>query len=281
MCVSAASELYQRYSDAREGLGGEPRVASFDNPLIAKARSLVASEFEVTAGQHLNDLANFVNEFVYNYRKLLTWRDLLPALCERDRLLALIEFVHPSVYFGLSAPAAIEGRFHHSTALLSHLANEGVVDGWTYQADLGRSCYRTAREHALHWAGWTALRDRLGVLNNRQFKDTVDDFRNEFHHGAPRSVEMGGKSGVARVSNGVHLFYVEDPLPLSTVIEALAVQVTAAVDSYDAFASLVQEQCWRGMANKRIEQTPQATIRPEASERRSCATRSTDHQRRR
>jgi hypothetical protein len=242
MRQATAPELYQRYSDAREALGGQLRVASFDSPLRATAQGPLASEFEVTASQHLNDLANFTNEFVYNYRKVLTWQALLPVLDQSERLLALVEFIHPSVYFCLSAPAALKGRFHHSTALVSHIANEGFVDGWTYQADLGKSSYRTAREQARHWTGWTALRDRLGVLDSRRFKDAVDDFRNEFHHGAPRSVEMGSKSGVARVANGVHIFYVESALPLSTVVEALADQATAAVDAHFAFASLVEEQ---------------------------------------
>lgn len=251
----SAIRLYSECRRARHEVEPKPRLATYVKFLDEPADNFWPNHFVSAARQDLRDSANFVNEFAVNFVTLRAWQTMLPRLPDQERFEAVLEFVHPVAYFCLGVPYALKGRLHRSIAAVSHLANEYVQGDWEYIADLGKSRYETARLHASGWKGWPLLRSRLGRLDNRPFRQAVDGFRNEFHHGSPRLVEFGVKPFTLRTSpGGGFALGVEPALPLETVVSALEPQCAAAAWAYDAYVDLVREQYDAMMANKHFQQ---------------------------
>lgn len=247
-----AVELYLQWRDVQDELEPKPAVAKYTSFLDDAAIWLSVNDFAINAKQQLQDMANFVNEFAFNYQKLRAWERILPALSDQERLDVLIEFVDPIVYLCVGAPAALKGRFHYSIEATSHLANEHRVTGWTYSPPPTHSSFAAARSQAELWESWPNLRDCLGVLNNREFKKHVDEFRDHFHHGNPRLVEFGEKLMAWRDVHG-RVVGVEPAISLATLVKALAPQQSASVAAYDAYVALVAEQHSSMMANNPVQ----------------------------
>lgn len=201
--------------------------------------------FSMMANEQVVAIANTVNAYLMYLRQLKGWALLLEDLDEEAGRPILIDFVQPLAYFCLDAPYRIKQRLCASTARLSHQANSRKVNGWSDKVSLVNPKFDDAKRHAKHWDEWAPLEQCLANLNSSAFCESVDDFRNEFHHGFPRRVATGHTSFVERTVTDAGVSYAfgsKPPLPLETVVEALESQFAAALASYKAYVRLVETQ---------------------------------------
>jgi len=201
--------------------------------------------FSMMAREHAVTIANTVNAFMMYLRQIKGWARVLDQLDEDASRPVLIDFVNPLVYFCLDSPYRIKQRICSSTAQLSHQANRGKVEGWTDSISLTSPKFGDARRHAQHWDEWAVLENGLADLDSPGFREALDDFRNEFHHGFPRRVATGHTSFVERrpTPTGVsYAFGSKPPLALHEVIASLESQYSAALVCYEAYIELVSAQ---------------------------------------
>ena len=248
-----AVELYVEWRRLRHAPSERPLPAERVK-LAGGADFLMGDGLSVTAQQTLDDLLNFVNLFILDFRRLRSLVCVLDGLEEHEQYEAILEFGYPLVYSGLNAPAAIKGRLHYAIAQVSNLANRELIPDWPNYGALEHSSPELARYMGQFWSGWPALRQALGVINNRAYLGSTQSFRNHYQHGAPVNVGMGARRKIIRDLNGVEIYTIEPPLPLGSVVNALLPQTAAAINAYSQLACLFGEQC--AMANKRIQPTP-------------------------
>lgn len=249
-------ELYCQSQELGKTLAQGSQFAEFVDLPVAHGWFDSREGFLTVADQDLQDLANFVNEFIMHVNVLAAWHSMLPSIAEDELMPVVVQFIHPAAYFCLAVPQAFKGRLHYSIARVSHLANEFVVPGWKHIPDLGNSDADKAKEHASRWQSWPRLKACLGQLDSRGFRRAVKGFRNEFHHGSPVEILVGDKSFVHR-RDGVTVFGVMRPLGLGNVVTALQLQQRAAAAAFQAYLALVREQVPAVMTSKLIPRTRQ------------------------
>jgi len=236
--------LYAESLAARRALEPAPVFARYPD-FVGGTHGVEAMAYVWIAREHLRETANFVNEFVMYLVQLRAWQVVLTTLEEPERHQVLIEFLIPLAAFCLSAPYALKARICRSVSELSNQANRFVRPGWRDTVDLTKANFKTAQSLACDWTRWPALEAGLAALNTDEFDEAVDGYRNDFHHGFPRRVELGQSSVVTRnVSPGQvsYSFGVGEPLSLDVLVPLLLEQCDAALASYDAYVDLVREQ---------------------------------------
>lgn len=245
----------QTYAEFRRLWSGAPP----STPLVAfpdfvDGRPLSAGEaaiFRSMASEHVRELANFINEFIWYMRQLEIWRDIMSPLEAEDRYELAMEFVLPLAYYCVDVPYALHGRLCTSVASLSHQANSFTVEGWKDDANLRYIDAKRAAKFASGWSAWPDLSAALAKLNDRSFIDAVGDFRRLYHHGFPRSLEMGFTSFVRRevAQDGVRYeIGASPPLSVAELLDALRPQLEVARGVYDAYLVLVRQQWERVLA---------------------------------
>lgn len=240
----AAVELYARFR-GKAALVEQPSATAAYPDFSGGTFDRSGMAFAKMAREHVTTIANSVNSLLVYLRQLKAWALVLQELDDQTRWHAMIEFVNPLAYFCLDAPYRIRQRICASTAYLSHQANRTKVEGWNNQVKLSDPKFKDARRHAQHWNEWAALESALAGLNSPEFCESVDDFRNEHHHGFARRLELGQTSFVERdvTEKGVsYSFGVKGPLTLLGVVEALDSQYEAALSSYAHYLELVSAQ---------------------------------------
>lgn len=88
-------------------------------------------------------------------------------------------------------------------------------------------------------------RATLGVAMAREdFTSATSDFRNQHHHGHPRSIAMGSVSVIRRMSGPKEgwSFGAQGPLSVEVLLPGLAREHGLALMAFHAFLALVEEQ---------------------------------------
>ena len=246
--IDAYAQFRERWSAA------PPSTPLIAFPDFIDGRPLSAGEaatFRSMASEHVRELANFINEFIWCMRQLEVWRDIMSPLTPEDRYELAMEFVLPIAYYCVGVPYALHGRFCTSVANLSHQANSFIVEGWRDNANLRYVDANKAASLASGWSAWPDLSVALAKLNDRAFVEAVGDFRRLYHHGFPRSLELGLTSFVRREETKGTVRYVigaTAPLSVAELVEALGPQLEAARVAYAAYLTLVRQQWERVLA---------------------------------
>lgn len=197
------------------------------------------------ASDTLRELANAVNEFRRYITQLDAWRPVYDAASDDEQYSLLLDHIRPIAHHCLNAPYSIRGRIINATCFVSLFAGRFVK--WPQKRPDWRGKHadmKTAKRLASAWSSWPTLASALGAMNGEDFCLATGNFRDDHHHGHPRSVGMGHVWGVHRVSGEREgwSFASYPPLAIADLIPLLCTEHHRVRAAFDAYYALLQEQ---------------------------------------
>ena len=246
-----AVELYEAFRE-RLPQALELELAPYPRPFVGSFdfRCIL---FHQEAQDCLREIANAINDFNRYLTHLDAWRPLYAELPEADRYSVLLEHVRPLATLCLNAPYSIRGRLIYAACAVGQHARAfaswpGVRPDWRS----GHADMKVAKRLNDPWNAWPALAGALGAMDQEEFEAETSGFRNEHHHGHPRSIEVGFVSAIRRLPGDRESWSMgeQGPLTVAKLVPWLAREHALAMAAFRAFLGLVEEQ---GAAGRREE----------------------------
>ena len=191
-------------------------------------------------------LANGVNLFGYNCKKIKAWASVLDN-CDQDlKDRILLEFVEPICSLALNLPYAIKQRYIFAVSHLCHQANRAIFQVW--RDDLvadGSINFQTAKHMARKWNSAAEFFKEISGLFDKNHEAKTNEFRHSFNHRMPSQQIIGYSAFVRRVikEKGVQYDFGQyPPLNLFMVSHELNSQFINQLKVMEAFKALVFEQ---------------------------------------
>jgi len=234
--------LYTRFQRERRSLGKVYPQATYDDFIDGGRYLGTALPVLLIAQDHLLEVTNTVNRFLYNLCSLSAWNKVFISLTEDERTQALLEFVLPLTSLLLSAPYSIKQMFSASIYQISFYTNRlcnGGKDPLNPKVN-----FKDAEKSAKAFSSWPALSVALSQLNSASFINASDDYRRRHNHGFPRSVELGHRF-VVNPTNADQTEYEireEGPLQIDMLIPLIEEQYRAAITAHTTYVDLIKEQ---------------------------------------
>ena len=241
-------DLYRRFIEARPEFDAVGKIMPYGWTNLPNPLEAIWMAYSVMLDDFARELANAMNGFTLNVRRLCTWESLMVSLHEEEQAEAQHEFIEPIATLCLLTPYMIKSRLLFATAHLCHLVNlvreadrpEGLLPGddaiWMDSAD------RQGRP----WRRYTRLKTRIEAIGGKKLKNATADFRNAFEHRFPPRIGTGITNFVTRDFNpatgrGVYLFGGTDALALKDVAALLVAELDKCYAAFAAFQALVAD----------------------------------------
>ena len=237
--------LYTKFQEERRSLGERyPGLRHDDSFLESRRYDHPASMmFMLMAQEHILTATNTINRFSYDLHSLTAWSKVFQSASEEERMQALYEFLAPIAAQSLSMPYSIKQILVKSICQLSHQTNRFYVNDWSERLLNEKPKFKDAKRLAERYHSWPTFCAALSLLNNQNFTNASDDYRNEFNHGFPRRIELGYTTIIRRDPKSASYEWRDaPPLSISYLIPLLAAEHKAARDSYQAYIELIKEQ---------------------------------------
>ncbi|MCW0411080.1 hypothetical protein NG831_05655 [Xanthomonas sacchari] len=203
-----------------------------------------AMVFSECLARALRELANHINTFGYMIKKLEAW-DLLIERLDDEQIFSLsLEHIEPLANLAISAPQSLRGQLIFAAVECGALANPfvGKEHGWNGKSNVDM---RVAKKVAGHWSAWPALAAALSALQVEELNEASSNFRNDYQHGAPRSLIIGITTRTTWIDQGEGKLgwgiSNEDPIKLREIIPHLKSAHSKALKALDAFHELSKE----------------------------------------
>lgn len=244
-----AIRLYQLYRDAldQSAVGGRfmpYRWWSLPDPL-----SVPWMVYSGMLDDYATELANIINSLTHDVHRLRAWASVSGKLTDGQKLAVSREFVDTLGTVALGRPYAIKSRFAFAAGHLSHQANMAKdMAGWRDIFPADRVLYLNDIEHVCRgWRRFRGFKRRVEPIGGAAFKEATDDFRNAYNHRFSARFLIGMSAMVTRkvqtsgqVSYGIGG---SPPLNLAQVADLLAAERDHCYRAFEAFQTLVEEQC--------------------------------------
>jgi hypothetical protein len=199
----------------------------------------------MAAEDALRALANAINDFYRYLQQLEAWRPIYARLSQDEQYDLLLEHIRPLMVLCLDAPYSLRGRIIHATCAVCEHASWFVSWPEARPKWNGRHAdMKTAQRLASRWAAWPDLARALGAMAHEEFTAATSDFRNQHHHGHPRSIALGSISLIRPVSGPREgwSFGEQGPLSIEEVVPGLVREQGLALAAFHGFLTLVEEQ---------------------------------------
>ena len=204
------------------------------------------SAFLVTmvAQEQILAATNTINRFGYDLRSIAAWSNVFDSVTENDKMQALFEFVFLIASACLSTPYSIKQMFIRSICQISYQTN-CLRDSNCKRVLKEQLNFPDADRLAARFVSWPTLYSALSMLNNQEFIQASDDYRNRINHGFPRRIEVGHTVTISpevRPGSVAYAWGVAPPLSVSNLIPLLEGQYEAACNCFAAYIALIKEQ---------------------------------------
>jgi hypothetical protein len=250
MCSCAALDdqtllaLYTKFQKARHCLGTLYSQARYDDFLDRGRYQGIALPVPVIAQEHMLEAANTLNRLNYDLHSITASSKVFELITDAEKMQAVFEFLFPIVSHSLSAPYSLKQMFIKSTYQISHHTSRFWDSNRDPRSFKERVNFRDAGKLARRFASWPTLSAALSVLNNDNFTEASDDYRNRFNHGFPRRIEFGHTTTVQTEPPGSFSYVWRNapPFLIGDLIPLLSAQYNVALTAYKAYIELIKEQ---------------------------------------
>jgi hypothetical protein len=199
---------------------------------------------------YAREIANAINAFTSNVRRLSIWAGLLATFDDKERSEALHEFVDPMATLCLLTPYAVRSRLIFAAAHLCHQVNLEREEGWSEdKLPLDDDIWMgSADVQGAPWARrYTRLKARIEAIGGNGLKKATADFRNAFSHRFSPRVSTGITNFARREINpetGKIWYGIGGtaPLDLDELVALLASELDKCYLAFAAFQALVEAQ---------------------------------------
>lgn len=241
--------LYQKHLDALDDVPITGRIMPYNWINLPNPLSGTWMVYAEMLGDFARELANIINSFSHDIRKLQAWAALMPTFSETERAEAAREFTDVLATHLVASPYVIKSRFGFAAAHLCHQANR-TKDGAAWKDNLPEDkdiWPGTAHKYGERWSTYNSFRICLEAIGDEAFQTATDNFRHIHNHRFPSRFAIGLTQSVARhveKSTGKVWYGIggKAPLDLGVVCGLLIEQRDRSYEAYDAFQTLVRVQ---------------------------------------
>jgi len=241
-------DLYRRYSEARPAAKDVGTIMPYDWIWLPDPLEATWMIYSQMLGDYAREIANGINAFTMNVRRLNTWSMLMPTLSAAEQNEATHEFIEPAATLALLSPYMIRSRFIFATAHLCHQVNLIRHSEWPESSlPPDAEIYMAAADvQGRPWSSYGLLKIRIEALAGRSLRTATADFRNAFTHRFSPRVERGITNFAGRHVNEStgEVYYTlggHEPLGLANVAKLLAAELDKCYGAFEAFQGLVAE----------------------------------------
>lgn len=240
-------DLYSRYLDKRPSTLGVGKLMPYEWTGLPDTLSATWMAYSFMLDDFARELANAINAFTNNVRKLHTWGSLFPEFNAKQRQEVMLEFVEPTATLCLLAPYMIRSRFLYATAHLCHQINLVRDDTWSESSlPIDSDIYMDiADRQGGPWKKYGPLKLRLESIAGKALQKATADFRNAFNHRFSARIETGITNSVSRRLHPTtgkvrYEFGGTEPLALVDVLALMTSELEKIYRAYEAFQKLIK-----------------------------------------
>jgi len=220
--------------------------APYNWATIPSPLSVVWMAYAYMLDEFARELANSINMFAANVRRLSAWSSVVPMFDENEKLRVTHEFIETLAAHALLSPYVIKSRFAFAVAHLSHQANRATNQYWTDDFPLDRKInLDTFEQYAEHWKYYREFKKTFDTINNEDFIRNTDNFRHIYNHRFSPRIVIGQTTFVTRsVSpSGIEYgFGWREAFQLPLIVNWLSRERDHCMSTFGEFRKLVCEQ---------------------------------------
>ena len=242
-------ELYRRFTEARPEFDTVGKIMPYEWTKLPDPLEAIWMAYSFMLDDFARELANAMNGFTLNVRRLCTWESLMASLDEKEQAEALHEFIEPIVTLCLLTPYMIKSRLLFATAHLCHQVNLQREAGWPEGLlPVDDAIWMgSADQQGAPWRRYTRLKTRIEAIGGNKLRKATADFRNAFTHRFSPRVGTGITNFVTRnldpaTGRVVYAFGGTDPLELKDVSAQLVAELAKGYAAFAALQALVEDQ---------------------------------------
>jgi hypothetical protein len=239
-------DLYSRYLDKRPLATGLGKPMPYDWVNLPDTLCADWMTYSFMLDDFARELANAINGFTNNVRKLQTWGLLFQEFDAKQRREAMFEFVEPTATLCLLAPYMIRSRFVYAIAHLCHQINLVRESTWPESSlPIDTNIYMdVADRQGGPWKKYGPLKLRLESIAGKALQRATADFRNAFNHRFSARIDSGITNSVTRQLHPTtgkvrYEFGGTVPLALVEVLTLMTSELTKIYSAHDAFQTLI------------------------------------------
>jgi hypothetical protein len=239
-------ELYRRYAERRPSAEDLGKIMPYGWTNLPDPLFMTWMVYSHMLDDFSRELANAINAFTHNVRKLMTWDALYPEFNEDEQHVAMHEFIDPVATLCLLTPYVIRSRFIYATAHLCHQVNLIREDAWQETSlPVDNDIYfDSADQQGTPWKEYRRLKLRIEAIGGKALQKATAEFRNAFTHRFPPRVGIGFTNFITRrVDPGTgqvsYAFGGAKPLALGDIIVLLIAEMEKNYGAFEAFQKLV------------------------------------------
>lgn len=242
-------DLYRRFTEERAATEGVGRIMPYHWTGMPERLAGPWMAYSSMLDDFAREIANAMNAFTINVRRLHAWGAVLDTLGEDERAEAIHEFVDPIATLCLLTPYAVRSRLIFATAHLCHQVNLFRETGWpesSLPVDDEIWMDSADRQGAL-WRRYNRLKTRIEAIGGQRLRKATADFRNAFAHRFSSRVETGITNFATQhfdpaTGRAYYGFGGTAPLGVKDLTVLLDAELERCYAAFAAFQALVAEQ---------------------------------------
>ena len=242
-------ELYRRFVDLRATADTVGKLMPYDWTAMPKQLNPMWMVYSEMLDDFARELANSINAFTLNVRRLSAWETLMTSLDEEEKGEVLHEFIEPSATLCLLTPYVLRSRLVFATAHLCHQVNLTREANWP-ESSLpmdDKIWMDSADRQGARWRKYNRLKTCIEAIGGRQLRQATADFRNTFTHRFSPRVGTGTTNFVTRhfdsaTGKAHYSFGGTEPLDVKRLTALLVAGLDRCYAAFAAFRALVCEQ---------------------------------------
>lgn len=242
-------DLYRRFSEARPATDRVGRIMPYRWTGMPERLAGVWMVFSSMLDDFAREIANAMNAFTINVRRLHAWGAVLDKLNEDEHAEAIHEFLEPIATLCLLTPYVVRSRLIFATAHLCHQVNLFRETGWSESSlPMDDEIWMdSADRQGAPWRRYNRLKTRIEAIGGQRLRKATADFRNAFTHRFSPRVETGITNFATRHFDPTtgHACYAlggTEPLGVKDLTVLLDAELERCYSAFAAFQALVMEQ---------------------------------------
>ncbi|MCM5553344.1 hypothetical protein [Pleomorphomonas sp. NRK KF1] len=237
---------YEKFINSMTRTDNIGQIVAYDWYILPNPLHGAWMTYSVMLDDFARELANAVNAFTMNVRRLSAWATLLPTLEQRLANEAMHEFVEPLATLALLSPYMVRSRFVYATAHLCHQINLVRDENWT-EASLPSDSeiyIDAADRQGSPWREYRRLKLKIEKIGGRRLREATSDFRNAFTHRFSTRIGLGITNHATRrldKSTGrvTYVFGGTHPLDPAEIAALLTTELGCCYAAFEYFQKLV------------------------------------------
>ncbi len=240
--------LYRRYRQTLKTTPSTGRFMPYDWSPLPHTLSAALLIYSQMLDDYARELANSINDLTHREHRLRAWAAVLKGQPEKAVMEAHHDLVGDIATVGLGLPYVIRSRFLFAVTHLSHQANQARQPDWRDDLPGDDQIYMDVMDKVgRSWRRYGRFKQKMQGIGGDEFRNATGNFRNLYQHRFSPRVGQGLTQIVTREAkeDGTVRYGIGGcaPLSLAEVAAAILVQRNRSYAAFDAFQSLVGEQC--------------------------------------